>query len=60
MFLEFTTVKVELVLLSDSSAATYICQRQGSGKARHFAMKGVWLQQAVRDKVLSIEATDTL
>ena len=58
--LEFMKVKVQLVLLSDSSAARGIASRQGSGKVKHLAMKELWLQQAVRDKVLTIEPVDTL
>ena len=41
-------------VLSDSSAARSLAQRVGCGKVKHLSLKEMWIQQAVRDKELSI------
>ena len=39
---------VSLEILSDSSAARGICQRQGSGRVRHLSAKDLWVQEFFR------------
>ncbi|CAE7467666.1 RE2, partial [Symbiodinium natans] len=52
--------KVEHRVLSDSSAARSMAQRVGCGKVKHLSLKEMWIQQAVRNKELSIGKVDTL
>lgn len=44
----------ELELHTDSSAALGISMRQGLGKVKHRHVKDLWLQQAVKKKLLSV------
>ena len=57
--LNFLGYDQKLVLLSDSSAARGMANRQGSGKVKHLSMKHLWIQQAVREKQLEVEVVDT-
>ena len=51
--------KIRRAVLSDSSAARSMAQRVGCGKVKHLSLKQMWIQQAVRDKELSIGKVDT-
>ena len=46
--------EAEVVLQSDASAAIGITQRQGLGKIRHLAVADLWVQQRVKDRLLTI------
>jgi len=48
-------MKVELVILSDSSAGRSISLRKGTGKMRHLQVKFLWLQDATFEKRVKIE-----
>jgi hypothetical protein len=58
--LEAVNVKVQLAVLSDSSAARGMCTRTGSGKVRHLDIKELWVQQKYRDRVFDLRPVDTL
>ena len=47
--------KLDLSLLTDSTAAKGIANRSGSGKLKHLDIKDLWLQDVVRAKRLSIK-----
>ena len=44
----------------DSSAARGICRREGVRKIRHLSAKPLWLQKAVKNDILTVDATTTL
>ena len=46
--------KLDLSLLTDSTAAKGIANRSGSGKLKHLDIKDLWLQDVARAKRLSI------
>ena len=48
-------MKVEIKILSDSSAGRSISLRKGSGKLRHLQVKYLWLQDATFEKRLKVE-----
>ena len=53
--LECLGMKTTTEILSDSSAARGMCQRQGTGaKLRHMAMKDLWVQEFFRKKKPSL------
>ena len=45
---------VEHYLLTDSSSARQLAQRQGIGKIKHLSAKVLWIQQQVQDKMVSL------
>ena len=45
-----TRLPCKLVVLSDSSTARSICNRQGTGKVRHLSAKDLWVQEFFREK----------
>ncbi|CAK0852755.1 unnamed protein product, partial [Prorocentrum cordatum] len=45
-----TRLPCKLVVLSDSSTARGICDRQGSGKVRYLSVKDLWVQEFLREK----------
>ena len=47
--------KLDLSLLTDSTAAKGIANRSGSGKLKHLDIKDLWLQDVARAKRLSIK-----
>lgn len=53
-------IELDLVILSDSSAARGMVARQGSGKVKHLAIKELWIQDLYRKGVLKVEPVDTL
>jgi len=58
--LEAVGLKLQLTVLSDSSAARGMCTRTGSGKVRHLDIKELWVQQKYRDRVFDLRPVDTL
>ena len=48
-------MKIEIKILSDSSAGRSISLRKGSGKLRHLQVKYLWLQDATFEKRLKVE-----
>ena len=58
--LEACNQKLQLTVLSDSSAARGMCTRTGSGKVRHLDIKELWVQQKYRDRVFDLRPVDTL
>ena len=51
-------VDVPLRVWTDSSAAIGICSRQGLGKLRHLDTHTLWVQQAVRTKMVELRKVD--
>ena len=49
---------MELRLFVDSSAAKAIASRQGLGKVRHLEVRHLWLQQAVREKRVTLRKVE--
>ena len=47
-------MKVEIVMLSDATAASGIVGREGLGKVRHLATADLWIQQRVRRGEFSV------
>ena len=47
-------ISLPLRVWTDSSAAIGICSRQGLGKLRHLDTQTLWVQQAVRTKLLEL------
>ena len=48
-------LELPLRVWTDSSAALWICSRQGLGKLRHLDAHTLWVQQAVRSKRLMMK-----
>ena len=44
---------------TDSTAATGMCSRTGVGKTRHIHVRWLWIQDAIRDKVVRLRGTRT-
>jgi len=57
--LEEFKLKVDLAVLSDSSAARAMCRRVGVGRVKHLDLKQLWIQEAVAKGELTIECVDT-
>ncbi|CAK0856446.1 unnamed protein product [Prorocentrum cordatum] len=55
----FVGRECKLDVLSDSSAARGICNRQGSGKVRHLSAKDLWVQSVFRDNRGNLKKVDT-
>ena len=51
---------IELRLLTDSSAARGIVQRQGAGKVKHLDIKSLWIQEREREKDLQVDKVPRL
>ena len=51
---------IELRLLTDSSAARGIVQRQGAAKVKHLDIKTLWLQEREREKDLQVDKVPRL
>ena len=51
--------KPTLCLLSDSSAARAVLVRRGVGRIKHLDVRLLWLQDALRDRVLSCQSVTT-
>jgi len=51
---------VEHYLLTDSSSARRLAQRQGIGKIKHLNAKVLWIQQQVQDKMVSLCQISTI
>jgi hypothetical protein len=45
---------VDLQIFTDSSSALNVTARRGAGRLRHLVVKELWLQQAVRSKLLRV------
>ncbi|CAK0839054.1 unnamed protein product [Prorocentrum cordatum] len=54
----FVGRECKLDVLSDSSAARGICNRQGSGKVRHLSAKDLWVQSFFRDSRGNLKKVD--
>ena len=52
-------LKVDVRVLSDSSAARGICSRRGLGKTRHVQTRYLWIQEKVSNKEIRVEAVHT-
>lgn len=52
-------LKVDVRVLSDSSAARGICSRRGLGKTRHVQTRYLWIQEKVSNKEIRVEAGHT-
>ena len=53
--LEQIGMQAEVTIASDSSAARGICTRAGSGKVRHLSIKELWIQEAYRKELVSVD-----
>ena len=51
---------VEHYLLTDSSSARQLAQRQGIGKIKHLSAKVLWIQQQVQDKMVCLSQISTI
>ena len=52
-------VELDIVVLSDSSAARGMCSRRGLGKTRHVQTRYLWVQQKIKDKEIELIAVGT-
>ena len=46
---------IKIDVETDSTAAIGMCSRTGVGKTRHIQVRGLWIQDAIRDKSCSLE-----
>ena len=51
-------VQLKLALYGDSTACRGTLMREGAGKVKHLQVRQLWLQQYVRDGILSYEKID--
>ena len=51
--------KVEMVCLTDSSAAKGITARKGVGKVKHLSLRELWVQDAVQEKRFKVQKEST-
>ena len=49
---------MNLVVLTDATAAIGICRRRGLGKIRHLAVADLWVQDRVRSKDFDLRKVD--
>ena len=52
--------KVSIVLVTDSSSGKAFAQRLGVGRLKHIDVKFLWLQQCVKEQLLTMERVGTL
>ena len=57
--LEFMGFTVAATLLTDSSAARGIARREGVGKVRSLEARVLWLQQAIKRKLIDLGTVST-
>ena len=50
-------VDVQLVVLTDATAAIGMCRRRGLGKIRHLAVADLWIQDRVRRRDFELKKT---
>ena len=48
-------IDAQLRVRTDSSAAKAVCQRRGVGRMKHLEVRHLWLQEAFRDNVYTLD-----